>query len=86
MLTLPKIGEFDPNKRFRFALDVSVIWLFFFLAWSAFYLANQAQAEALGANAGPRRPKAPPRPRRSGRCATRSIRTSCSTRSIPCRR
>jgi LytS/YehU family sensor histidine kinase len=25
------------------------VWLFFFLAWSAFYLANQAQAEALGA-------------------------------------
>ena len=25
------------------------MWLFFFLAWSAFYLANQAQAETLGA-------------------------------------
>ena len=48
-MTLPKIGELDPNKRIRFALDAAVIWLFFFLAWSAFYLANQAQAEALGA-------------------------------------
>jgi LytS/YehU family sensor histidine kinase len=25
------------------------VWLFFFIGWSAFYLANQAQAEALGA-------------------------------------
>jgi LytS/YehU family sensor histidine kinase len=36
-------------QRVRYALDASVVWLFFFLAWSAFYLANQAQAEALGA-------------------------------------
>jgi hypothetical protein len=49
VMTLPKVGQLDPNKRIRFALDASVIWLFFFLAWSAFYLANQAQAEALGA-------------------------------------
>ena len=49
VMTLPKVGELDPNKRIRFALDAAVIWLFFFLAWSAFYLANQAQAEALGA-------------------------------------
>ena len=49
VLTLPKVGELDPNKQLRFALDAAVIWLFFFLAWSAFYLANQAQAEALGA-------------------------------------
>jgi len=26
-----------------------VVWLFFFIGWSAFYLANQAQAETLGA-------------------------------------
>ena len=36
-------------KRFRYALDIAVIWLFFFIGWSAFYIANQAQAEALGA-------------------------------------
>src|SRR5439155_22384197 len=36
-------------QRFRFALDAAVVWLFFFIGWSAFYLANQAQAEALGA-------------------------------------
>jgi hypothetical protein len=46
VLTFPKMHEFDPMKRFRMALDVSVTWLFFFLAWSAFYLATQAQAEA----------------------------------------
>src|SRR3982751_1245041 len=49
VMTLPKVGELDPNKRVRLALDAAVIWLFFFLAWSAFYLANQAQAEILGA-------------------------------------
>ena len=49
VLTFPKIAELDPMKRFRYALDASVVWLFFFMAWSAFYLANQAQAEALRA-------------------------------------
>ena len=49
VLTMPKTRELDPMQRFRYALDASVIWLFFFIAWSAFYLANQAQAEALGA-------------------------------------
>jgi two-component system, LytTR family, sensor kinase len=49
VLTMPKLHELDPMKRFRYALDASVVWLFFFLAWSAFYLANQAQTEALGA-------------------------------------
>lgn len=49
VLTYPKIGELDAMKRFRYALDASVVWLFFFIAWSAFYLANEAQKEALGA-------------------------------------
>ena len=49
VLTLPEVRELDPMQRFRFAADAAVIWLFFFLAWSAFYLANKAQAEALGA-------------------------------------
>ena len=49
VLTFPKVGELEPMKRFRYALDASVVWLFFFLAWSAFYLANQAQAQALRA-------------------------------------
>ncbi|HEX6660302.1 MAG TPA: histidine kinase [Sphingomicrobium sp.] len=49
ILTFPKVHELDPMKRLRYALDLSVTWLFFFLAWSAFYLANQAQAEVYGA-------------------------------------
>lgn len=49
VLTLPNIRELEPMKRFRYAADTSVVWLFFFAAWSAFYLATLAQAEALGA-------------------------------------
>src|SRR5206468_6571551 len=49
VLTWPKVHDLDPLKRFRYALDLSVTWLFFFLAWSAFYLATQAQKEALAA-------------------------------------
>lgn len=49
VLTFPKIHELDPNKRIRYAADTAVMWLFFFLAWSAFYIATQAQAQALGA-------------------------------------
>ena len=49
VLTLPKLGELDPMKRFRYALDTAIVWLFFFIGWSAFYIAKQAQAEALGA-------------------------------------
>ena len=46
VLTLPKVGELDPYKRFRYAADAAVVWLFFFAAWSAFYLATVAQAQA----------------------------------------
>jgi hypothetical protein len=49
VLTMPKVGELDPMKRFRYTLDAAVVWLFFFIGWSAFYLAVQAQKEALGA-------------------------------------
>ena len=49
VLTWPRMGELDNNKRIRYAADVSVTWLFFFAAWSAFYLATKAQAEALNA-------------------------------------
>ena len=49
VLTWPRMGELDTNKRIRYAADVSVTWLFFFAAWSAFYLATKAQAEALNA-------------------------------------
>jgi two-component system LytT family sensor kinase len=49
VLTMPRMNELDPNKRVRYAADASVVWLFFFLAWSAFYIATQAQSQALGA-------------------------------------
>ena len=49
VLTFPDVNSLDPNKRIRLAADTAVVWLFFFIAWSAFYLATQAQAEALGA-------------------------------------
>jgi two-component system LytT family sensor kinase len=48
VLTMPGVHELDPMKRLRYALDASVVWLFFFIGWSAFYLANQAQREVLG--------------------------------------
>ena len=47
VLTMPKVGELDAKKRFRYATDASVIWLFFFLAWSAFYLARVMHTETL---------------------------------------
>lgn len=49
VLTFPDVRDLDPNKRMRLLADTAVVWLFFFIAWSAFYLATQAQAEALGA-------------------------------------
>jgi len=49
VLTMPRVRDLDSLKRFRYMLDASITWLFFYIAWSAFYLANQAQAEALGA-------------------------------------
>ena len=49
ILTMPRVHELDPMKRVRWALDIAVTWLFFFIGWSAFYIANQAQAQALGA-------------------------------------
>ena len=49
VLTFPKVSDLDANKRLRLAADASVIWLFFFLAWSAFYIASVVQEEAHGA-------------------------------------
>jgi hypothetical protein len=47
VLTLPKVSELKPNDQFRFAADTSVIWLFFFVAWSAVYLAAVSSSNAL---------------------------------------
>lgn len=49
VLTLPRRSEMEGNKRLRWIADSSVTWFFFFAAWSAFYLATVAQAQALGA-------------------------------------
>jgi two-component system LytT family sensor kinase len=46
IVTWPKIAALDPYDQFRIAADMTVTWLFFFAAWSAFYLANQAQQQA----------------------------------------
>jgi LytS/YehU family sensor histidine kinase len=49
ILTTPKVHDFGPMMRFRWALDTAVTWLFFFMGWTAFYIASEAQAAALGA-------------------------------------
>ena len=48
-VTWPHISALNPYLQFRIAADSAVVWLFFFAAWSAFYIAMLAQAEALGA-------------------------------------
>ncbi|MEO6579949.1 MAG: histidine kinase [Sphingomicrobium sp.] len=49
VLTLPKFKDIEGDKKLRYAADAAVIWLFFFAAWSAFYLAAVAQSQALRA-------------------------------------
>ena len=49
VVTLPRMAEMDDEKKIRWIADSSVTWFFFFAAWSAFYLASLAQAQALGA-------------------------------------
>jgi two-component system LytT family sensor kinase len=48
-VTWPHISALNPYLQFRIAADSAVVWLFFFAAWSAFYIAMLAQAETLGA-------------------------------------
>ena len=49
VITWPRASELSPYEQFRSAADVMVVWLFFFAAWSAFYVAMIAQSEAHGA-------------------------------------
>ena len=49
VVTMPRMAEMDKGKKVRWIADSSVTWFFFFAAWSAFYLASLAQAQALGA-------------------------------------
>ena len=47
VFTMPPMNKFDAHKQIRWAADAAVTWFFFFAAWSAFYLATLAQADAL---------------------------------------
>ncbi len=49
VMTWPDMHELDPYKQLRYGADTAVTWLFFFAAWSAFYLAALSQAQALRA-------------------------------------
>ncbi|HEY6049391.1 MAG TPA: histidine kinase [Sphingomicrobium sp.] len=49
IVTYPNVSALDGYEQFRIATDSVVVWLFFFAAWSAYYLATQAQAEVLTA-------------------------------------
>lgn len=48
VLTMPSLSEMGAKKRIRFITDSAIVWLFFFMAWSAFYIASLSHAEALG--------------------------------------
>jgi two-component system LytT family sensor kinase len=47
VMTLPKVSEAELMKKIRWGADASVVWLFFFLAWSAYYLAFQSHQKAM---------------------------------------
>jgi len=49
VITWPRASQLTPYEQFRTATDIMVVWLFFFAAWSAFYIAMVAQSEAHGA-------------------------------------
>ena len=47
VMTLPKVSEAETMKKIRWGADVAVVWIFFFLAWSAYYLAFQSHQKAM---------------------------------------
>jgi two-component sensor histidine kinase len=49
VVTYPKMSALPPYEEFRIAADSMVVWLFFFVAWSAYYLATEAQSQVLTA-------------------------------------
>ena len=49
VITWPKISQLPAGDQFKYAADSAVTWFFFFAAWTAFYMAMLAQADALGA-------------------------------------
>ena len=48
VLTMPSLSEMPTMKRIRWITDSAIVWLFFFMAWSAFYIATLSHEEALG--------------------------------------
>ena len=46
IVTWPRINKLEPWVQFRIAADSTVVWWFFFAAWSAFYLALVAQSRS----------------------------------------
>ena len=49
IISYPNATELPAYEQFRIATDATVVWLFFFVAWSAYYLATEAQAQVLTA-------------------------------------
>jgi len=49
VVTYPNVSSLAAYEQFRMAAHIMVSWLFFFAAWSAFYIAMLAQSEAHGA-------------------------------------
>jgi len=49
VVSYPNAGQLPAYEQFRIAADATVVWLFFFAAWSAYYLATEAQAQVLTA-------------------------------------
>jgi two-component system, LytTR family, sensor kinase len=47
VLTMPGLKEMSPKKLMRWVADSAIVWLFFFMAWSAFYIATLSHSEAL---------------------------------------
>lgn len=47
IVTMPKLKDLKHHDQFRVAADTAVVWLFFFAAWSAVYLAAVSQQRAL---------------------------------------
>jgi len=49
VVTYPNVSNLPAYEQFRMGVDAMVVWLFFFAAWSAYYLATEAQAQVLTA-------------------------------------
>lgn len=47
VVTMPRLQDLKQHDQFRVAADTAVVWLFFFAAWSAVYLAAVSQRQAL---------------------------------------